>query len=260
MTSLRSYLLNNALHLNVHTGGLSGWFGGKQILKGLLYLLSLAKVWIGMGGSCGFCGPVFIVYALYLSLINAALMSAVTDTTEQRPGLTQCADDFLPTFKASERSKTLPPACLFELKQEDRCSRKTHTKPKTVNLGSRYSSNAHIFWKPSSCFQHALWSKRKFRDVFSSITIVTHVFPRWGLGIHMQISHEGHCKVSLTSLYAATSIQPISVIGLLFANDLLSDKWCVTNSKIMQPVFPEKWNLSYTVRRWMNMLCGIKGD
>lgn len=87
-----------------------------------------------MGGSCGFCGHVFIVYALYLSLINAVLMSAVTDTSEQRLGLTQCADDFLPTFKALETSKTLPPACLFEPEQEDRCSRKTHTKPKTVNL------------------------------------------------------------------------------------------------------------------------------
>lgn len=87
-----------------------------------------------MGGSCGLCGHVFIVYALYLSLINAVLMSAVTDTSEQRLGLTQCADDFLPTFKALETSKTLPPACLFEPEQEDRCSRKTYTKPKTVNL------------------------------------------------------------------------------------------------------------------------------
>lgn len=165
--------------------------GGKQILKGLLYLLSLARLWIGMGGSCGFRGHVFIVYALYLSLINAALMSAVTDTSEQRSGLTQCADDFLPTFKALERSKTLPPACLFEPEQEDRCSRKTHTKPKTVNLCSRYSSNARLFWKLSSCFQHAR-SKRKFKYVFFSITIVTHVFPRWRLGIHMQISHRGH--------------------------------------------------------------------
>ena len=42
----------------------------------------MAKVWIGMGGSCGFGGHVFIVYALYLFLINAALMSAVTDTSE----------------------------------------------------------------------------------------------------------------------------------------------------------------------------------
>lgn len=131
-----------------------------------------------MGGSCGFCGHVFIVYALHLSLINAALMSAVTDTSEQRSGLTQCADDFLPTFKALERSKTLPPACLFEPEQEDRCSRKTHTKPKTVNLCSRYSSSARLFWKPSSCFQCALRSERKFKDVFFSITIVTHVFPR----------------------------------------------------------------------------------
>lgn len=109
-----------------------------------------------MGGSCGFCGHVFIVYALYLSLINAVLMSAVIDTSEQRSGLTQCADGFLPTFEALERSKTLPLACLFELEQEDRCSRKIHTKPKTVNLCSRYSSSAPLLWKPSSCFQHAL--------------------------------------------------------------------------------------------------------
>lgn len=87
-----------------------------------------------MGGSCGFCGHVFIVYALYLSLINAVPMSAVTDTSEQRSGLTQCVDDFLPTFKALESSRKLPPACRFELEQEDRCSTKTHTKPKTVNL------------------------------------------------------------------------------------------------------------------------------
>lgn len=106
-------------------------------------------------------------------------MSAVTDTSEQRLGLTQCADDFLPTFKALETSKTLPPACLFEPEQEDRCSRKTHTKPKTVNLWCRYSSSASLFWKPWSCFQHSLRSERKFKDMFFSITIVTHVFPRW---------------------------------------------------------------------------------
>lgn len=101
-------------------------------------------------------------------------------------------------------AKTLPPACLFEPEQEDRCSRKTHTKPKTVNLCSRYSSSARLFWKPSSCFQHALRSERKFKDVFFSITIVTHVFPRWRLLIQMQISHGGHCKVSLTPLHVAT--------------------------------------------------------
>ena len=57
----------------------------------------------------------------------------------------------------------------------------------------------------------------------SSIAIVTHVFRRWRLGIHMQISHKGHGKVSLTPhLHVATFIQPISVIGLLFWNDLLS--------------------------------------
>lgn len=47
-----------------------------------------------MGGCCGFCGHVFIVYALYLSLINAVLMSAVIDTSEQQSGLTQCVDWF----------------------------------------------------------------------------------------------------------------------------------------------------------------------
>lgn len=78
-----------------------------------------------MGGSCGFCGQMFIVYAQYLSLINAVLMSPVTDTSEQQHGLTQCVDDLLPTYKALEGSKTLPPACLFESEQEDRCSRKT---------------------------------------------------------------------------------------------------------------------------------------
>lgn len=92
-------------------------------------------------------------------------MSAVTDTSEQRSDLTQCADNFLPTFKALERSKTLPPACLFEPEQEDRCSRKTHTKPKTVNLCS-HSSSARLFWKHSTCFEHVLRSERKFKDVF----------------------------------------------------------------------------------------------
>lgn len=97
-----------------------------------------------MGGSCGFCGQMFIVYALYLSLINAVLMSPVTDTSEQQHGLTQCADDLLPTYKALEGSKTLPPACLFESEQEDRCSRKTHRKnedfPQLLNCSS-------LFWK-----------------------------------------------------------------------------------------------------------------
>lgn len=98
MTSLPFYLLNNAFHLRPHIGGLCGW-KRKQILKVLLYLLSLARLWISMGGSCGFCGHVFIVYALYLSLINAVLMSAVIDTSEQRPGLTQCADWFPPNIR-----------------------------------------------------------------------------------------------------------------------------------------------------------------
>lgn len=122
----------------------------------------------------------FIVYALYLSLINTTLMSAVTYTSEQRSGLTQCVDDFLPKFKALERSKMLPPACLFE--QEDRCSRKTHTKPKAVNLCSPYSSSSRLFWKPSSCFQYVLWSKRKFKDMFSASQLLHTFSPDEGLG------------------------------------------------------------------------------
>lgn len=223
-------------------GGLSGWLGGKQILKGLLYLLSLARLSIAMGGSCGFCGHVFIVYALYLSLINAALMSAVTDTSEQRSDLTQCADDFLPTFKALERSKTLPPACLFEPEQEDRCSRKTHTKP-NLSICVPTTPQVHVFfWKPSSCFQHALRCKRKFKDMFFRHYNGYTRFPQ----MKARGPDADHSRGSPRGLSdpppCGYSIQPISVIGLLFSNDLLTDKWCVTNFIIMQLVFPEKWN------------------
>lgn len=64
-------------------------------------------------------------------------------------------------------------------------SRKTdalekHTPNQRLSICVPATPQMHIlFGSPWSCFQHALWSKRKFRDVFSSITIVTHVFPRW---------------------------------------------------------------------------------
>lgn len=119
-----------------------------------------------MGGSCGFCGQMFIVYALYLSLINAVLMSPVTDTSEQQHGLTQCADDLLPTFKALEGSKTLPPACLFESEQEDRCSRKTHRKTKDFPQLLNCSS----FFGNSTCFQHVHQSNMQFKDLLFRIT------------------------------------------------------------------------------------------
>lgn len=195
-----------------------------------------------MGGSCGFCGHMFSVYALYLSLINAVLMSAVTDTGEQRSGLTQCADDFLPTFKALERSKTLPPACLFEPEQEDRCSRKTHTKPKTVNLCSHYSSSARLFWKPSPCFQHALWSERKFKDVFFQHHNSHTRFPQMKAHGPDAKQRPGSVKGLSDPSLCGYSIQPISVIGLLFSNDLLADERRVTDFKIMQLVSPEKWS------------------
>lgn len=177
-----------------------------------------------MGGSCGFCGYVFIVYALYLSLINAALMSAVTDTSEQRSNLTQCADDFLPTFKALERSKTLPPACLFESEQEDRCSRKTHTKPKTVNLCSRYFLSARLFWKPCSCFQACISEQKEDqRCVFrhhNSYTRFSQMEARDPDADQLQGSLQGPSDPPP----CCYSFKPISVIGLLFSNDLLTDK------------------------------------
>lgn len=232
MTSLRSYLLNYIFHLTPRKVWAPWLLGEKQILKGLLYLLSLARLWIGTGGSGGFCGRVFIVYAFYLSLINTVLMSAVTDTGEQRSCLTQCADNFLPTFKASERRETLPLVCVFEPEQEDRCSRKTHTKPKlSICVPPLLLMST---WKPSSSFQCAIWGRRMIKDLFFSITIQTHISPRWGFGIHMQIRHRGHWVVSRSHTACGYPVQLISVMGLLFANDRLSDKWCATNFVIMQ--------------------------
>lgn len=174
MTSLHFYLLNNAFDFSLQIEGLFGLSEGKQILKGLLYLLFLERFSTGMGGSCGFCGHVFIVYALYLSLINAALMSAVTDTSEQQPGLTQYADDFLPTFKALAESKTLPLACLCEPEQEDRCSRKTPNQTKDCQSAFPLLLKCTSFMDTVSLFQHV----SKSSDVFFSITIVLKICHR----------------------------------------------------------------------------------
>lgn len=224
MTSLRFYLLNNAFHLRPHIGGsAAGW--GKQILKALLYLLSLARARIGMGGSCGSCGDVFIVYALYLSLINAVLMSAVIDISEQRLSLTQRADGFLPTFKVSEGSKTLPLACVFALEQEDRCSRKIYTKPKTVNLCfppllEAMSSLEALFWF-SAC---PLKQKARLKDVFFSVTMVNTRFPQMKACDSDAEQSRGSVEGLSGLLLLGNSIQPISAVGSLFSNDLLTDK------------------------------------
>ena len=70
---------------------------------------------------------------------------------------------FPPTVKASERSRTLPPACLFESRQEDRCSRKTPNQRLSICVPAT-PRELVFFWKRSCCFQIALWSERKFRE------------------------------------------------------------------------------------------------
>lgn len=170
-----------------------------------------------MGGRCGICGHMFIVYAQYLFLINAVLMSAVIDTSEQRLGLTQCVDGLPPDIRGLGQQHKASSG----LSREDRCSRKIHTNPKTVNLRSHYSSRAPLLWKASSCFQHALQRERKFKDVFS---IVTHVFPQMKARDSDAERLQGSAQGLFDLLLRGYAIQPISAIGLLFWNDLLTNK------------------------------------
>lgn len=113
-------------------------------------------------GSCGFRGHVFNVYALYLSLINAVPLSvSYTPKTTVKSHATNFW--FPPNVQGPKRSRFASSGLHLSLSR----SRKTDAlakytgKPKAVNLCSRYSSSAHLFWKPSPCFQHALQNKRK---------------------------------------------------------------------------------------------------
>lgn len=151
-------------------------------------------------GCCGFGGHVFSVYALYLSLINALLLSAVIHTIEQRWGLTQRASGFLLWFQGP---KGLGSASSGLCRAgAGRCSKKNTHRNQWLSICVP-STPAQLFWKPSPCFHRALWNKRKFKVVFFSRTIVALIFPRWKLAIQMQSSHGGQSGVSLTSFYVA---------------------------------------------------------
>lgn len=73
-----------------------------------------------MGGSCGFCGHVFIVYALYLSVINAVLMSAVTDAVSNNGRVSRnLGMVFLPTFLLRGAKCFLWPFCASRSRKTD---------------------------------------------------------------------------------------------------------------------------------------------
>lgn len=80
-------------------------------------------------GRCGLGGHVFSVYALYLSLINALLLSAVIHTREQRWGLTQHASGFLLWFQGLKGLGSASSGLCWA--GAGRCSKKKiHTKTK----------------------------------------------------------------------------------------------------------------------------------
>lgn len=152
-------------------------------------------------GRCGLGGHVFSVYALYLSLINALLLSAVIHTREQRWGLTQRASGFLLWFQGLKGLGSASSGLCWA--GAGRCSKKKNTHQNQRLSICVSATHAQLFWKPSSSFHRALWNKRKFKVVFFSKTIVALIFPRWKLAIQMQSSHGGQSGVSLTSFFVA---------------------------------------------------------
>lgn len=149
-------------------------------------------------GRCGLGGHVFSVYALYLSLINALLLSAVIHT-EQRWGLTQCASGFLLWFQGP---KGLGSASSGLCRAgAGRCSKKYTPKPTAVNLCSCYSNTALL--EALSLFPPCTLEQKEVQVVFFSRTIVALIFPRWKLAIQMQNNHRGQRRVYLTSFYVA---------------------------------------------------------
>lgn len=110
-----------------------GWNGERNLESIIIF------TYFGNTGRCGLGGHVFSVYALYLSLINALLLSAVIHT-EQRWGLTQCASGFLLWFQGP---KGLGSASSGLCRAgAGRCSKKYTPKPTAVNLCSCYSNTA----------------------------------------------------------------------------------------------------------------------
>lgn len=152
-------------------------------------------------GRCGLGGHVFSVYALYLSLINALLLSAVIHTSEQRWGLTQRASGFLLWFQGPKGLGSVSSGLC--LAGAERCSKKYRTKPTAVNLCSRYS--CRVLLEALSLFPPCNLEQKEVQVVFLRRTIVALIFPRWKLAIQMQSSQGGERGVSLTSFYVAHS-------------------------------------------------------
>lgn len=188
-------------------------------------------------GSCGFGSHVVSVYALYLSLINAVLMSAVIHTSEQRWGLTQRAFGFLPTFKAQKGRDPLPLACVSELEQEDRCSRKIHTKTKGCQSGIPLLLECTSRLEALSLFPTCTTEQKEVQScVFQQNDCCTH-FPQMKACDSDAEQSRGSARGLSDLLLCGSSISPISAIGLLFSDDLFTDKWRVTNCIIMLLVF-----------------------
>lgn len=144
----------------------------------------------------------------------------------------------------------LPLAFLCEPEQEDRCSRIIHTKPNTVNLCSRYSSSARLFLGALLLFSacSSEW-KEVQRRVIQHHNSYTQFPTRESLWFRCRAA----AGVSGGSLRppSAWRARPTKLgrSGLLFSNDLLADKWCVTNFVIMQLVVHEKWHQQIS-QRW----------
>lgn len=123
-----------------------------------------------------FCGHAFIVYAFCVSLINASLTSAVTVTSKKRSGLTQCADNFHPKFKASERSKSfLQLVSLYLSGKTDALEKYTPNQRLSVRVPA--TSPVH-YGSILLVFNMFFWHKREFKSsVFQHCSSYTH-FPQ----------------------------------------------------------------------------------
>lgn len=189
-------------------------------------------------GRCGLGGHVFGVYALYLSLINALLLSAVIHTREQRWGLTQRASGFLLWFQGLKGLGSASSGLCGS--GAGRCSKKIHTKTKgcqSVFLLLMHSSFGIPLLLSTAHFE----TKGSSKLCFSARQLLRSFFQMKACDSDAEQS-QGSERGLPDLLLCGSSLSPIFAIGLLFSGDLFNDKWRVTNLTIMLFVFPEKWN------------------
>lgn len=151
---------------------LMGLNGGKESWKHYhIYLL-----W-QHSGRCGLAGHVLSVYALYLSLINALLLSAVIHTSEQRWGLTQCASGFLLWFQGPKGLESASSGlCLAGAGRCSKKKKKLHTKTngcQSVFLLLLHSS----FGSPLLVSTVHFWTKGSSKLCFSAGRSLHSFFP-----------------------------------------------------------------------------------